>query len=242
MTDEQQQSGSVQLVKPVDYTQIIGRLRQRAARARISRTTIGLVLVASIGAAVSFLVFKATDSSSTLSMKSRPIADFFKASPSKVSTALSSRASKLVTNLNTDDAGTADKPATKRSTAEVSTTKQQLKETLDDLDRAVQIEAKQKGESTSEWQGVLSTAVLSLGAITLLIMLIQIAVSFMRYYARLAEAYEAQADAFLAAGGDPHLAYGFLKHLHVEIDLGAAPTTLYEKALDTIKEVASKKG
>jgi hypothetical protein len=126
---------------------------------------------------------------------------------------------------------------------EASRLNQELKVALDDLERAVRIvdASKQDAEPHSTIGPIISTVVFSLGAVTFLVLLIQIAVMFMRYYTRLAELYDAQADALRASGGDPKLAYGFLEHFSPNsIEIGKSPTTLYEKALDTIKEVARK--
>lgn len=60
----------------------------------------------------------------------------------------------------------------------------------------------------------------------------------MRYYARLAEFYDAQADALLASGNDPALAIEFLeKFSPASIDFGKAPVSIYEKALDAVAKV-----
>ena len=77
------------------------------------------------------------------------------------------------------------------------------------------------------------------GAIGIAILLVQIFVSSMRYYARLAELYEAQADALLASDGDHVIAAEFLERLSpLGVDFGKAPTSLYEKALDAIGKAA----
>jgi hypothetical protein len=77
------------------------------------------------------------------------------------------------------------------------------------------------------------------GAIGIAILLVQIFVSSMRYYARLAELYDAQADALLASGGNPVIAGEFMeKFSPLSITFGKTPTSIYEKALDTIGTVA----
>ncbi len=80
------------------------------------------------------------------------------------------------------------------------------------------------------------------GAISFGILFIQIALNFMRYYARLAELYDAQADALLASRGDADKAYVLLQQFSPNaIEMGKTPTTLYEKALEAITEVAKSK-
>ena len=87
----------------------------------------------------------------------------------------------------------------------------------------------------------ISTVAFSLGAVGFIVLLIQIAVQFMRYYARLAELYQAQADSLKASDGDPSVAYQFMEHFSpMRIEIGNAPATVYEKALDTITSVANK--
>jgi len=94
---------------------------------------------------------------------------------------------------------------------------------------------------TSRISAAIESAVFSLGAVAFVVLLIQIAVSFMRYHTRLAELYEAQADALRASGGVTNRAYAFIDHFSPNaIELGRAPTTLYEKALETVKEVAKR--
>ena len=62
----------------------------------------------------------------------------------------------------------------------------------------------------------------------------------MRYYARLAEFYDAQADALLASGNHSHLAIDFLDRFSpTVIDFGKTPMSIYEKALDTVGKVAA---
>lgn len=79
------------------------------------------------------------------------------------------------------------------------------------------------------------------GAIGIAILVLQIFVNSMRYYARLAEFYDAQADALLASGNNPALASEFLeKFSPALIDFGKAPVSLYEKALDTVGKVAGR--
>lgn len=119
----------------------------------------------------------------------------------------------------------------------------ELKEALDDLERAVKIEAQRRPDPiSSQLTSITSTVVFSVGAMVFVYLLIQIAIMFIRYHTRLAELYDAQADALRAAGGDAALAYGFLQHFSPNsIELGATPTTLYEKALDAVKEIATAK-
>ena len=61
----------------------------------------------------------------------------------------------------------------------------------------------------------------------------------MRYYAKLAESYDAHADALLLSGGNPVVASVFMEKLSPSsIDFGEVPVSIYEKALATIGTVA----
>jgi len=100
----------------------------------------------------------------------------------------------------------------------------------------------QQPSSESQWAPLASSIALSVGAIALIILILQIAVTFMRYYARLAELYEAQADALEAAEGDPELAYQFIeKFSPLAVDFGKLPITLYEKSFDAVLDIAKMK-
>ncbi len=96
-------------------------------------------------------------------------------------------------------------------------------------------------DNTTGLTNIISSSVFSLGAVGFIILLIQISIMFMRYYSRLAELYEAQAEALLVSNGDSELAYKFIENFSPNvIELGKTPISLYEKALETIKEVARK--
>ena len=82
----------------------------------------------------------------------------------------------------------------------------------------------------------------SIGAVAFVLFLIQIAVQFMRYYAKLSELYSAQAEALRASDGDVEVAYNFIQHFSpTSVDIGSAPTTVYEKALDVVSNIARSK-
>lgn len=90
-----------------------------------------------------------------------------------------------------------------------------------------------------QWEELISKVLLSIGVVGFVLYFLQTAVAFMRYYARLGELYDAQADALEASGGDVEQAYNFLeKFSPLGIDFGKAPATLYEKSLETIAEFA----
>ncbi|MEB2499532.1 hypothetical protein [Burkholderia cenocepacia] len=89
---------------------------------------------------------------------------------------------------------------------------------------------------------IISTLAFSAGAVVIAILLIQIMVTFMRYYAQLAELYDAQALALEASNGNAEIAIKFAEHFSPNsITFGKMPVTLYEKSLDTIAELARSK-
>lgn len=158
----------------------------------------------------------------------------------KVSAALSAQARELIGRIATDKTGMDGQ-------AELMERAKSVETLLALLDHSTKIQtARASPKVDGQLEGIATTisiGLLSAGSVAVMLFIIQIGVSFMRYYARLAESYDAQAEALKASGGDPQLAYGFMQHMSpMSIDIGAAPQTLYEKALDTIKEVAGKKG
>jgi hypothetical protein len=112
-----------------------------------------------------------------------------------------------------------------------------LKDELSEMELAVKIADAGKHEESlaSQLVPTIATAVFSLGAVAFLVLLIQIAVVFIRYHLRIAELYDAQADAFRSSGGSPKLAHLLLAQLSPnEIEFGRVPSTIYEKALEAI--------
>jgi len=115
-----------------------------------------------------------------------------------------------------------------------------------EIDKSLEQYAKAAGVSSSlyrqqfsgpaSWQSLLNVALIDIGAIAFGLLFIQIAMSFMRYYAQLAELYDAQADALVAAAGDQDRAAKFLDQFSPAIEFGKTPTTIYEKALEAVKE------
>lgn len=88
---------------------------------------------------------------------------------------------------------------------------------------------------------ILTTGIFSFGVIGIIVLIINICISFIRYHSQLAELYEAQADALKASGGSAELAYRFAdKFTPTVIVMGKTPASLYEKALDVIKDVGGR--
>ncbi|MDY8137580.1 hypothetical protein [Aquimarina sp. 2201CG5-10] len=99
-----------------------------------------------------------------------------------------------------------------------------------------------KEEDSSELVNAIRTSIFSLGIVAFAVLLIQIMIMFIRYYSRLSELYASQATALIASNGDSKLAQSFLNNLSPNaLEIGKTPVSLYEKALDTVKEVAKNK-
>ncbi|MEP4192444.1 MAG: hypothetical protein ABJN51_15265, partial [Sneathiella sp.] len=80
------------------------------------------------------------------------------------------------------------------------------------------------------------------GAVGILILVVQIFVNSTRYHIRLADLYQAQANAFRASNGNLETAKILLQNLSpLSVDFGKTPTSLYEKAMDTVRDVAKSK-
>ncbi|MBN3756057.1 hypothetical protein G3N95_24155 [Paraburkholderia sp. Tr-20389] len=102
--------------------------------------------------------------------------------------------------------------------------------------------ADKRETSEKDYAPVIATIAFSAGAVAFVILAIQISVMFMRYYAQLAELYEAQAVALEASGGNVQTAIKFMESFSPNtIQLGRAPITLFEKSLEAVTEVAKSK-
>lgn len=85
------------------------------------------------------------------------------------------------------------------------------------------------------------SGILGFGVVGIILYIINICLSSMRYHMQLAELYEAQADALRASGGDPDIASKFIDKLSpTSVPIGKMPASVYEKALETISEVTKK--
>ncbi|HCF6469564.1 TPA: hypothetical protein NIJ55_002106 [Klebsiella variicola subsp. variicola] len=124
------------------------------------------------------------------------------------------------------------------------------KEALDNASRLVdfytKVVAANNGKPINKtddtYSNLISSIALSAGIVGFLLYILQIAVSFIRYYSRLAELYDSQKTALIASDGNVESAEILMKILSNDhIGLGKEPTTLYGKALDVIGEVAKSK-
>jgi len=125
---------------------------------------------------------------------------------------------------------------------EAAALKAELKVALDDLERAARIAdiGRHEPSIAEEIRPIVTTFFYSAGIVGVILLLIQICVTFIRYHLQLAEFYDAQADAFRAADGDPNLAIALLRRMPSVVGFEKMPMSLYEKAIDAMKEVVVK--
>jgi len=98
---------------------------------------------------------------------------------------------------------------------------------------------KQPHDYGPDWSTIVASLALSVGSIGLLLLVLQVIIAFIRYYARLAELYDAQADALEASDGSADDAYQFIERFSpAAVDFGRLPTPIYEKAIDALAQVA----
>ncbi|VVE04683.1 hypothetical protein PHO31112_02320 [Pandoraea horticolens] len=89
-----------------------------------------------------------------------------------------------------------------------------------------------------DYSDIAATLAFSAGAVALLLLAIQIAIVFVRYYVQLSELYEDRASALDAANGDIDVAVRLMDAFSKNaITLGKSPVTLYERSLDAATEV-----
>ncbi|EPO7716894.1 hypothetical protein ACUF8D_003102 [Klebsiella aerogenes] len=97
-------------------------------------------------------------------------------------------------------------------------------------------------KTDTTYSSLISTLALSAGAVGFVLYILQIAVSFIRYYSRLAELYDSQKTALVASDGNVETAKTLMSILsNNHIGLGKEPVSIYGKALDVIGEVAKSK-
>ncbi len=85
------------------------------------------------------------------------------------------------------------------------------------------------------------SGIFSAGAIGLAVLLLQISTNFIKYYIRVSELYDAQADALRLSDGNTDVALSMLKELSSErIEFGKTPLSVYEKAFEALSVVNKK--
>lgn len=97
--------------------------------------------------------------------------------------------------------------------------------------------------SGNDWIVSFSSAAFTFGAIAIVVLLVQIAISFIRYYSQLAELYDAQAGALIASNGDAERAIKFFAMFSpISISFGKLPASLYERAFDAVASLKERNG
>lgn len=93
------------------------------------------------------------------------------------------------------------------------------------------------------WTDAISSVAFTFGAIAISILLFQTGVSFIRYYSQLAELYDSQASALLAANDDPDKFVSFSQVLSPSsVTFGKTPLSMYEKAFDALAAARERPG
>ena len=222
--DDDKENISEELPDNMDFAASIEALEIRAKRARRTMLMIGSVLIVAVQILVMFIFYQYQDRETGIAFAGISF------STRSLSETLEARGAQLAEKLvGFEQDSVSDEKAEAK-----------LKETILLLNELKSVN-KPTPESSGGLAVSLSTIAFSFGAVGFVILLIQIAVQFMRYYARLAELYHAQADALRASGGNPVVAFKFIEHFSPSsIDIGKAPTSVYEKALETISTVAKK--
>lgn len=238
--------------KTVDFAKAIERLETRAMKSRRRVTAIFAILFLCACGFAFVLARAASNEDANLR-----IVGLFPRVSSVDRTSIESHLARRVISIATELAGPAiaevrseDRTsAAKNITPFVRPTgekeaelNRQLDNALEDLANASKITDSQSKEPVSSQVVTgIQRALWTLGSVAFIILVIQISILFIRYHTRLAELYDAQADALRASNGDTDVAFRLMELLSpAGIDFGKTPATLYEKAMETIKTVAEK--
>ncbi|QUO26139.1 hypothetical protein KEH57_04205 [Burkholderia cenocepacia] len=234
----------------LDFKPSIADLHRRSAQARKFQRFIeaALVTVCVIFAAYVVNQFAGTDRSANFREVARKMQLSVDRSPEQVfmrpvDEILRSIYPDVLANLATKLDTGKESPVTQLSADERSTRIKEATELVALYERAEKARSLGKPVGpTDNVAPIISTTVLTAGAVAILVLFVQIGVMFMRYYAQLAEHYDTQALALEASQGRMERAFQFVEHFSTKhIFLGKQPVTLYEKSLDTIAELARAK-
>lgn len=232
-----------------DFREAIHSISRKARRSRMRVNMIGVILVSSILVFAYAVYFSQVRNEYRFDYQTIGFSMAERLTNPSIEADLTRRVSFLVAELigsdkvrkSIDDDD--DESFVPPSKEEAAILEGKLSKALQDLELGIRIfeEDNVPRDESSAIVTAIASSVFSLGAVAFIIMLIQISVMFMRYHTRLAEFYDAQVDALKACGGDADRAIKFMEVFSPNsIEMGRTPTTLYEKALDTVKEVASK--
>ncbi|HVT36305.1 MAG TPA: hypothetical protein VHE37_12000 [Nevskiaceae bacterium] len=205
------------------FEEAIIDLRKRSLRARVSFLMVAGGMAMSIVFIVTWIV------ANTSLLRARTSEINFNNDPSSLEHELNNAGSDLVRRLLADDLSPEKRKELEREL-------ERNVELLKALPTQQPIIERSKGIAD-----YVPAFAFSIGGVGFVVLLIQIAVQFLRYFARLSELYAAQATAMIASAGDVQNAILFMQNFSpASIDIGKAPSTIYEKALDTIAAVAKK--
>nr|WP_203723324.1 hypothetical protein [Citrobacter freundii] len=245
------------------FAKVIFDLEIRSSKARKARFYIGLTIVLVAAMLSSFIAYRLTENSRTIdltsfiglrswSAPSSDIGSITKAITYELNSVYTTsketkgKKNPLNNNENTEQS---DGQFENKLDEGIAISKQQKDEAINNVaklvDLSVKLGAIANGRPINQTDNTLSntisTLALSAGAVAFVLYILQIAVSFIRYYSRLAELYDSQKTALLASDGNVDIATTLMDILSNDhISLGKEPSTLYAKALDTISEVAKK--
>ncbi|MBB6317320.1 hypothetical protein [Paraburkholderia tropica] len=235
-----------------NFQTAISDLRQRASKARRARTTIASAVIILVVSAAALVFLRFTQSNNRTLMNFGDIAVslvrnadysprqvFLRRIDNALNPVYPDPLFAIAKRLDTGK----EIEAPKLSPADISGRMNDANQLLSMYERAEKAEAMEKPQpSRAEFAPIVSTLAFSAGAVAFVILAIQIAVMFMRYYAQLAELYDGQAAALEASNGDVGVAIRFMESFSPNaVILGKSPTTLYEKSLDIISNLAKSK-
>ena len=96
--------------------------------------------------------------------------------------------------------------------------------------------------SLDSFSRLIVSSIFGFGAVGIAVWLIQLSITFIRYYIRLANVFDAQADAILLSEGEPEALKTYTEALSPEVvDFGQMPKSTQEKLLDTLTELIRKR-
>ncbi|UCQ40466.1 hypothetical protein DCF38_13185 [Edwardsiella piscicida] len=215
-------------IKDVQYNDLIANLSYRAKLARKTKAIIGLLMMIMVMFIFTFLLFRVTGTIN----KTSPLDAYL----------LSSKA------FSNSDVGGVVNAINRKLDGVKNEGGSSEEEIISKINALTDIYVRIMGVSekkllnnhgnTDNLINSISTIALSIGAVSFVLYIMQIAISFIRYYSRLAELYDSQRTALIAANGDILMAKEFIEAFSSEsVSLGKEPVTLYSKSLDVISEV-----
>ncbi|HIE0014480.1 TPA: hypothetical protein ACXI5K_001540 [Serratia marcescens] len=243
-----------------DFSKAIDNLKKRASSARKTRSIIASALFI-----LSLIIFGIIYINTTSGL-AKGMSDVYKKLSLNQSDKIDSGIENMYYNiLSASNSLTKDASPTSKIKTEESKDGKLLQASQDEFERMVKsVEMKTKiMDSYADWKGVryrlgqgrdnqsiinsvttsVATIAFSICSILLLLFLVQISVMFMRYYAQLAELYDAQALALIVSEGNTDKAISFAKEFSPKvISIGKSPDSVYEKAFEVIGNLINKKG